>query len=146
LLAGSRVTQAIGAGSPGMRWLALRAADGVPRRALALQLALVALLIVTASFEQVMAYAGIVLNLSNLLAVLGLMRLRKTAPDATRPFRTPLYPLAPLTFAALSLWMIGFVIWQRPAVLLAAGGTIVVGGLLYGWAARDASATDRPRA
>jgi APA family basic amino acid/polyamine antiporter len=106
----------------------------------------VALLIVTASFEQVMAYAGIVLNLSNLLAVLGLMRLRKTAPDATRPFRTPLYPLAPLTFAALSLWMIGFVIWQRPAVLLAAGGTIVVGGLLYGWAARDASATDRPRA
>ncbi len=140
LLAGSRVTQAIGAGSPGMRWLALRAADGVPRRALALQLALVALLIVTASFEQVMAYAGIVLNLSNLLAVLGLMRLRKTAPDAARPFRTPLYPLAPLTFAALSLWMIGFVIWQRPAVLLAAGGTIIIGGLLYGWAARETPA------
>lgn len=144
LLAGSRVTQAIGAGSPGMRWLAQRAADGVPRRALALQLALVALLIITASFEQVMAYAGIVLNLSNLLAVTGLMRLRRTAPDAVRPFRTPLYPLAPVTFAALSLWMIGFVIWQRPAVLLAAAGTILVGGLLYGWAARETPAP-RPR-
>jgi APA family basic amino acid/polyamine antiporter len=141
LLAGSRVTQAMGAGSPGMRWLALRAADGVPRRALALQLALVALLIVTTSFEQVMAYAGIVLNLSNLLAVLGLMRLRRTASDASRPFRTPLYPLAPLTFASLSLWMIGFVIWQRPAVLLAAAGTILVGGVLYGWAARETPAS-----
>ena len=134
LMAGSRVTQAVGAGSPGLRWLASRAADGVPRRALALQLALIAFLIVTASFEQVLAYAGIVLNLCNLLAVIGLMRLRRIAPDVPRPFRTPLYPLAPLTFAALSLWMIGFVIWQRPAVLLAAAGTIALGGLLYRWA------------
>ena len=137
LLAGSRVTQAVGAGSPRLRWLAERAADGVPRRALGMQLVLVAVLIVTASFEQVMAYAGIVLNLCNLLAVIGLMRLRRIAPDIPRPFRTPLYPLAPLTFAALSLWMIGFVIWQRPAVLLAAAGTIVVGALLYGWVAAE---------
>ena len=137
LMAGSRVTQAVGAGSPRLRWLAERAADGVPRRALGMQLVLIALLIVTASFEQVLAYAGIVLNLCNLLAVIGLMRLRRIAPDLPRPFRTPLYPLAPLTFAALSLWMIGFVIWQRPAVLLAAAGTIVVGGLLYGWAAAE---------
>ena len=134
LMAGSRVTQAVGAGSPGLRWLAARSADGVPRRALALQLGLIALLIVTASFEQVLAYAGIVLNLCNLLAVTGLMRLRRTAPDTPRPFRTPLYPLAPLTFAGLSLWMIGFVIWQRPAVLLAAAGTIALGGLLFRWA------------
>ncbi len=139
LMAGSRVTQAVGAGSPGLRWLAHREADGVPRRALGLQLGLIALLIVTASFEQVLAYAGIVLNLCNLLAVIGLMRLRHIAPDLPRPFRTPLYPLAPLTFAALSLWMIGFVIWQRPAVLLAAAGTIAIGGLLYGWAAAEPS-------
>jgi len=134
LMAGSRVTQAVGAGSPGLRWLAQRAADGVPRRALGLQLALIALLIITASFEQVLAYAGIVLNLCNLLAVIGLMRLRRIAPEVPRPFRTPLYPVAPLVFSALSLWMIGFVIWQRPAVLLAAAGTIAVGGLLYPWA------------
>lgn len=140
LMAGSRVTQAVGAGTPGLQWLAHRAADGVPRRALGLQLALIAVLIVTASFEQVLAYAGIVLNLCNLLAIIGLMRLRRIAPDVPRPFRTPWYPLAPLTFAALSLWMIGFVIWQRPAVLLAAAGTILVGGLLYGWAATPPSA------
>jgi APA family basic amino acid/polyamine antiporter len=136
LLAGSRVTQAVGEGSPRLGWLAARTADGVPRRALAFQLALIALLIITASFEQVLAYAGIVLNLMNLLAILGLMKLRRTQPALARPFRTPLYPLAPLVFGALSVWMIAFVVWQRPLVLVAAAGTITLGGALYGWAMR----------
>ncbi len=136
LFAGARVTQAVGAGSPGLAWLAAFATDGVPRRALALQFALIAVLIVTASFEAVLAYAGIALNLSNLLAVVGLMRLRVREPQLARPFRTPLYPLAPLTFAALSLWMIGFVISQRPAVIVAAAGTLGAGALLYEFARR----------
>ena len=136
LLAGSRVTQAVGEGSPRLAWLGARGADGVPRRALALQLGLIVLLIVTASFEAVLAYAGIVLNLSNLLAVAGLMKLRRTRPEAERPFRTPWYPLTPLLFAALSCWMIAFVVWQRPSVILAALGTLVAGSLLYSYVER----------
>lgn len=136
LLAGSRVTQAVGAGTARLAWLGARGADGVPRRALALQLTLIVLLIATASFETVLAYAGIVLNLMNLLAVAGLMKLRRTHPRLARPFRTPLYPLVPLTFAALSTWMIVFVIWQRPSVILAALGTLVAGSALYSYVER----------
>lgn len=136
LLAGSRVTQAVGEGVGGLGWLGARGADGVPRRALSLQLALIALLIATASFEAVMAYAGIVLNLMNLLAVAGLMKLRRSAPELARPFKTPWYPLTPLLFAALSCWMIAFVIWQRPSVILAAVGTLIVGGALFRWLER----------
>jgi len=136
LLAGSRVTQAVGEGVGGLGWLGARGADGVPRRALSLQLALIALLIATASFEAVMAYAGIVLNLMNLLAVAGLMKLRRSAPELARPFKTPWYPLTPLLFAALSCWMIVFVIWQRPSVILAAVGTLIVGGALFRWLER----------
>lgn len=136
LLAGSRVTQAVGEGSSRLSWLAARAADGVPRRALALQLALIALLIVTATFEAVLAYAGIVLNLSNLMAIAGLMKLRRSAADTPRPFRVPLYPWTPLVFGALSCWMIGFVIWQRPSVILAALGTLALGSALYSWMER----------
>ncbi len=136
LLAGSRVTQAVGEGVRGLGWLGARAEDGVPRRALSLQLALIALLIATASFEAVLAYAGIVLNLMNLLAVAGLMKLRRTAPTLARPFRVPLYPFTPLLFAALSCWMIAFVVWQRPSVIFAAFGTLVVGGTLFRWLER----------
>jgi amino acid transporter len=72
----------------------------------------------------------------NLFAVAGLMKLRRTLPDAARPFRTPLYPLTPLVFAALSSWMTLFVIWQRPSVILAALGTLLVGGALHAWLER----------
>lgn len=136
LLAGSRVTQAVGAGTARLAWLGARGGDGVPRRALALQLALIVLLIATASFETVLAYAGVVLNLMNLLAVAGLMKLRRSQPALERPFRTPLYPLVPLTFAALSTWMIAFVVWQRPSVILAALGTLVAGSALYSYVER----------
>jgi APA family basic amino acid/polyamine antiporter len=130
LLAGSRVTQAVAADKPRLSWLAHRSADGVPRPALVFQIALIGLLIATSTFEQVLAYAGVVLNLMNLLAILGVMRLRKIAPELHRPFRVPFYPATPLLFAALSCWMIVFVIVQRPAVLLAALGTLGAGALL----------------
>lgn len=139
LYAGARVTQAVGAGSPALRWMGVSGGDGVPRRALGLQMTLVALLIVTASFEQVLAYAGIVLNLMNLMAVAGLMRMRRREPDRPRPFRTPLYPLVPLAFAALSVWMIAFTIWQRPVIILAALGTLVLGSGLYSLTQRTAT-------
>ena len=38
--------------------------------------------------------------------------------------------------AALSCWMIGFTVWQRPSVIAAALGTLVVGGAVYGWLER----------
>ncbi len=131
MLAGSRVTQAVGAGVGGLGWIGVLSGDGVPRRALGLQLALITLLIATASFEAVLAYAGVVLNLMNLLAVAGLMKLRRSAPEIARPFRTPLYPFTPLLFATLSCWMITFVMWQRPSVIIAAVGTLLVGAVLF---------------
>jgi APA family basic amino acid/polyamine antiporter len=131
LLAGSRVTQAVTAGTRRLAAFGVRDADGVPRRALATQVVLAVALILTATFEQVVAYAGVVLNLMNLLAVLGVMRLRRTAPSLPRPFRVPLYPWVPLGFAAISAWVICFTILQRPLVLVSAVGTLVVGIALH---------------
>lgn len=131
LLAGSRVTQAVTAETRRLAWVGVRGADGVPRRALTVQVGLALLLIATSTFEAVVAYAGVVLNLMNLLAVLGVMRLRRTAPDLPRPFRVPLYPFVPLAFAAISVWMIGFTVSQRPLVLASAVGTLVCGIILH---------------
>ena len=131
LLAGSRVTQAVTAGTRRLAAFGVRDADGVPRRALATQVVLAVALILTATFEQVVAYAGVVLNLMNLLAVLGVMRLRRTAPSLPRPFRVPLYPWVPLGFAAISAWVICFTILQRPLVLVSAVGTLVAGIALH---------------
>ena len=127
LLAGSRVAQAVTAGTRRLAWVGVRSADGVPRRALAVQVGIALFLIATSTFEEVVAYAGVVLNLMNLLAVLGVMRLRRIAPELPRPFRVPLYPFVPLGFTAISVWMIGFTISQRPGVLLSAVATLGLG-------------------
>jgi APA family basic amino acid/polyamine antiporter len=95
------------------------------------QVGIALFLIATSTFEEVVAYAGVVLNLMNLLAVLGVMRLRRIAPELPRPFRVPLYPLVPIGFTAISLWMIGFTVSQRPGVLLSAVGTLGLGTVLH---------------
>ncbi|MBM3885277.1 MAG: amino acid permease [Gemmatimonadetes bacterium] len=131
LLAGSRVARAVAAGTRRLAWVGVRSADGVPRRALAVQVGIALFLIATSTFEAVVAYAGVVLNLMNLLAVLGVMRLRRIAPELPRPFRVPLYPFVPLGFTAISVWMIGFTVSQRPGVLLSAVGTLGLGIVLH---------------
>jgi APA family basic amino acid/polyamine antiporter len=39
-------------------------------------------------------------------AIAGVLILRHREPDTERPFRVPLYPLPPLLFLALSIWML----------------------------------------
>lgn len=138
LLAGSRVTQAVAGDTSLLRSIGVRGRDGVPRRAIALQVLLAIVLILTATFEQVVTYAGIVLNLCNVLAVLGLMRLRRTEPALPRPFRVPFYPWVPLGFAAMSAWMIVFSVQQRPIVLLSAILTLGLGIVLHRVVGRSA--------
>ena len=39
-------------------------------------------------------------------AVAGVLILRRREPDTERPFRVPLYPLPPILFLALAIWML----------------------------------------
>ncbi len=130
-LAGSRATQAVCAGTPRLARIGAVSSNGVPRAALALQFALVAVLLLTGAFETVLAYAGFVLNLSSLVTVMGLLRLRRTEPQLDRPFLVPGYPFTPMLFIALSVWMLVFVLLQRPLVLGAAVLTLASGAAVY---------------
>lgn len=136
VLAGSRATQAVCAGTPGLaRWGAL-APNGVPRRALLVQFVLVVVLILSASFEKVLAYTGFILNLTSLLTVVGLFRLRYLEPELPRPYRAWGYPFTPLAFIGLSSWILFVVLVGRPLVLVAAMTTFALGGLLYAFTHR----------
>lgn len=131
VLAGSRVTAAVGAtlGREGM--LGRRGADGVPRNALLFQFALIVVLLLTGSFEPVLAYAGLTLNLTSLLAVIGLLRLRRREPALARPYRTWAYPLPPILFIVLSLWMLVVGARERPLSAAAAVATLAAGALVH---------------
>lgn len=127
VLAGSRVTEAVAAGMARAGALSARTAAGVPRNAVLAQAALVAALLLTNSFERVMAYTGFTLTLSSLLTVAGLFVLRRREPDLPRPYRVRGYPLTPLVYVAVSLWTLGFVLADRPRESLLGLATVLAG-------------------
>ncbi len=139
VLGGSRVTQAVMADLPRARAIGERATNGVPRNAILAQLALIAALLLTNSFEQVMLYAGFTLNLMSLLTVLGMMQLRRRQPTLPRPYRTWGFPVTALVYVALSVWTLGTLLRERPLESLSGLGTLAVGSAVWWWARRATS-------
>jgi len=119
-----------------------RTAQGVPRNAVLLQAALVAALLLTNSFERVMAYAGFTLNLMSLLTVGGLFVLRRREPALPRPYRAWGYPVTPLVYVLLSCWTLAFVLAERPGESLLGLATVFAGVPV--WAALRGQARAAP--
>lgn len=128
---GPRVTMALGQDVRLMAPFATTSSRGVPVVALFAQFAIVAVLICTASFEAVWTYVQFSIQLCSFATVVGMMVLRHTQPDLPRPIRCWGYPLTPLIFLAISLWMLVYVLKDKPTESLAGLGTVVVGLLLY---------------
>ena len=106
-------------------------ADGIPVPAVVAQSALTLLLLVTATFEQVLVYTQLALLACGFLVVLGLMVLRWREPLLPRPFRVPLYPLTPLLFLAISAFAIIYTTVSRPFEALCGAVTMLLCLLLY---------------
>ncbi len=124
-LAGPRVIEAMAEEHPPLRPLAERTATGSPRRAVLLQGALALLFVFTDSFEGILTYAGFTLNLFLVLAVVGVLVLRRREPALPRPYRVWGYPWTPLFFAAFSIWSLLVVVRDRP--MEAVGGVVTLG-------------------
>jgi APA family basic amino acid/polyamine antiporter len=61
----------------------------------------------------------------HLLAALGLLLLRARRPDLPRPFRSPLYPLAPVAYLLAAGLVVGGTLLQPEARYLEVGGEAV---------------------
>ncbi|MFM8657616.1 MAG: APC family permease, partial [Chthoniobacterales bacterium] len=108
-----------------------RNADGIPVNAVIAQSALTLLLLLTATFEQVLVYTQLALLACGFLVVLGLMILRHREPALPRPFRVPLYPLTPLLFLAISAFALVYTAVSRPIEAVCGAVTMLVCLLLY---------------
>jgi APA family basic amino acid/polyamine antiporter len=104
---------------------------GIPINAIVLQLLIVNLLLLTRSFESVVQYTQFSLLLCSLLTVLGVMVLRATRPKLARPYRVWAYPLPPIIFSIITVWMMFYLLRSKPIESLAGLATALVGLLLY---------------
>ncbi len=131
ILAGPRVTQVIGEDIPVFNFLAKKNKNGIPLYALLLQLFIVIVLIITASFETIINYLGFTLTLSSLLTVIGLFIHRDKYSEIPRPYKTWGYPITPIIFFNISVWILAFIIKDKPLVALWGLGTILLGLIVY---------------
>jgi APA family basic amino acid/polyamine antiporter len=128
---GPRVTMSMGEDNPLIRFLGRKNRNGIPANALLLQLLFVNLLLLTRSFELVVVYIQFTLLLCSLLTVLGVIVLRQTRPQLPRPSKVWAYPLPPLLFSAITIWMMIYIFRSHPKESLAGLATMLAGLVLY---------------
>jgi APA family basic amino acid/polyamine antiporter len=147
---GPRVTQRVGENHAMLGFLAAGRRNGIPVRAIQLQLLIVLGLMACGSFETVLVFAQIPLLLCLMLGVAGLIVIRqgKGSGEPSTPldegkeaaFRCPLYPLPPLVFLVFSLAGLLYSVISRPWVALAGTGIMMLSLILYPWISRKQSA------
>jgi APA family basic amino acid/polyamine antiporter len=103
---------------------------GLPVRAVWLQAALSILLILTGSFEQIIIFSGIILQLSLTLTVSSVFILRGKKRNLSG-YRSPLYPILPLFFIIFSIVIMTVLIIQKPWESLVGLAILCFGFLLY---------------
>jgi basic amino acid/polyamine antiporter, APA family len=128
---GPRVTMSIGEDHWLLRPLGRKNKHGIPTNAILLQSLIVNLLLLTQSFADVVRYTQFSLLLCSLLAVLGVIVLRFTRPELARPYRVWLYPIPPVLFSLITIWMMFYLLRSHTLESLAGLGTALLGLLLY---------------
>jgi APA family basic amino acid/polyamine antiporter len=128
---GPRVSMSMGEDHWLLRLLGRKNAQGIPANAIVLQLVIVNLLLLTRSFESVVQYTQFSLLLCSLLAVVGVVVLRATRPEIARPYKVWAYPLPPILFSVITIWMMLYLLRWKTVESLAGLATALVGVLLY---------------
>lgn len=135
-IAGPRVTEAMGKDYSSLRIFAKTNKFDMPHVAILLQSAWSIFLIMVSSFTDIIKNISVSLSWFTLLSVFGLFVLRHRNQGAPRAFSTPLYPITPLVFMGVTLWMIIHLTLSDPKIILYSIGTVAIGLILYFFAAK----------
>ena len=108
ILAGPRVTHAMGEDYRVLGFLGKKTKNGVPAIAIFVQCAISLFIVYKNNFRDIVNLISFTLSIFTFLTVLGLFVMRFRAPGAERPFKVWGYPVVPLIFLAISVWMMYF--------------------------------------
>jgi APA family basic amino acid/polyamine antiporter len=140
---GPRVTMIMGEDMPVLGLFARQSKHGVPAVAIIFQLLVSNLLLLTQSFEAVLDFIQFSLTFCLFFTVLGVIKMRITHPTLARPYRAWGYPVTPLVFLAVMLFMMYYLAVNRPLQSLA-GLAIMLAGLVIYYMSRLLSKVPAP--
>ncbi len=132
ILAGPRVMKAMGDDIKLLKFLSFSSAKGTPYMAIIVQSIISAILIFTASFDQILVYVGFTLQLSTFFTVLGIFIIRfRKLNEGLSSYKTFLYPITPIIFLAVNAWVIYFVASGKPTESMYGVATLGIGAVVY---------------
>jgi APA family basic amino acid/polyamine antiporter len=123
---GPRVTYAMAKDYALWKPLAKVNAKNIPVRAIILNTCISLVLFITGSFEQIMLYAGFILQLMSTVTVYSSLKIKKQ-----EGFKTPFKPLPQLIYLGFSIALMAYLLVDRPVESLAGIGILLLGWGVY---------------
>jgi APA family basic amino acid/polyamine antiporter len=114
LLAGARVYYAMSRDGLFFQSVGKLSKNGVPVNSLWIQWAWTCLLCLSGSYGQLLDYVIFAALAFYILTVAGLFVLRRTRPDAERPYRAIGYPVLPAVYIAMATWVCVVLLRYKP--------------------------------
>ena len=128
---GPRVMMTMGEDIPALRLFSRRSTSGAPFYAILFQLAVANLLLFTRSFEAVLDFIQFALLFCSFFTVLGVIKLRVTRPELPRPYRVWGYPVTPVVFLLVTIFMMYYLVTERPLQSVLSILIMISGLLIY---------------
>ena len=131
-MAGPRVYAAMAEDGLFFRVMSTRHKHGGPMFSVLLQGAIAIALVNLSDIRKLVEYIGFTLSIFAALTVAAAFVMRWRHPDAPRPYRTIGWPVTPILFLVLTLWMVVQGVRMRPEECgIYGGSTLATGLLLY---------------
>ena len=136
ILAGPRALQRLGEDYPRFSLLGRRNTDGLPAPAISVLGGLALVFLWSATFEQILIVAGLLMAVNTLVTVAALFISRRRDQGAveTGGFTMPLYPWPALVFLGVTGWTVLYSALAFPNQVLAVAVALLLGVPLYRWA------------
>jgi len=131
VIAGPKVSEQVGNDFLFFSKLSKKSKGGSPVFAILLQAFISILLVLFSSFQELIETLGITLAFFSLLTVFGVFILRKKYSAHERPVKTIGYPITPLIFISMILWMIVSFAIEDPMKIWYSVVAIVPGFIIY---------------
>ncbi len=128
---GPRVTMTMGEDMSLLRLFSRKSKQDVPAVAIIFQLLVSNLLLLTQSFEAVLDFIQFSLTFCSFFTVLGVIKMRITHPKLARPYRAWGYPVTPVVFLSVTLFMMYYLVVSRPLQSLAGFAMMSAGLVIY---------------
>lgn len=115
ILAGARVYYAMAVDGIFFKKVGMLNGKGVPSMGLIIQGIWAGLLCLSGTYGQLLDYVVFAVLIFYVLTIFGIFRLRKSAPDAERPYRAFGYPVVPIIYILLAIVVMIILLIYKPA-------------------------------